>query len=1074
MRKTLSSLALILGLVASSFGTTASGAAPASFADFFVDRHDHFDARAASRVTLSPTAAQVRAIRALVAEHHDVTIDWNPTFGTVRTVLRHTGTLTGPAGGRAEDAAAAWLRAHAGLYGWTGADVTALRVVKALQQPGHGPKYVLFHQVFGGLEGGSFGGSTLVALDDANRILSVRSNVVPGTGLVAGVRIDEARALSIVSGIEAPRPQGKRGTYTAFAPGGMGGPHFVRRVAFPMPGAPARPALEISFARRMDEGYRIAVDAITGKVLYRHPLVAHQAEPEGRVFRNYPGAPDGGGEHELVSFAGDPDASPFGWGPGGAPLSAGNNAHTATNWTPSGILVPDGNQARWAGTFDVPFSDAWAESNCGANPVGSPQTPTYAVDTPAAIVNLFYHHNISHDYWWKLGFTGPAGAMQAVNFEDPGAGELSNDPDPLLGMVQAAAVGGDLPPDDPLGRDNAYMFSNDDPLPSWSAMFLFQPIPPVPPSGGGFLAACVDGDFAADVIHHEYAHGVTNRWVGGEFGNLETIQGGSMGESWGDLYGTHYLHSEVGVRNTNLASYDTGTMKRSFRNFDVDKGYANYGDLGYDITGEEVHADGEIWNSVIWDLRAELMKRTKDKGAYAMQLVADAMPTAGPSPSMLDMRNAILLADRARTKGRYQTILWSVFARHGMGRTASSGQGGSAGGWDGAAIDPKGRFDHFTRSLNSTVNGRVVDSRTGAPVKQARVIIGRFEARVTPQAVTSGTGAFTFPVMGGRPYPLTIAADGYGVQRTTITPRAGKPLNLRIGLSVNLASKAAGASIKEVSNPSTLGPPAMALDDTQASVWWTDADETAVGESFVVDLAGKAPVALKRLQISAMRGTGGSRFDALKDYEILASTNGRTFKSIAKGTFDAPPPRPLVVDLLMRTITLKKPVKATHLKLIGSPQADWGGGLQVAELEAFGTSDIVVKLVKQVPDKAIHMEGHVSVPGADANLTYTLMSNVACEYPPPTQGLDAYVFELPDSYGDGFHLVDVQLVPDVPDDPRPDVDLYFLSATCAPTGDIASTAPREAGTISTGTKYVVALLYTAGPGTMILDATDSK
>ena len=71
------------------------------------------------------------------------------------------------------------------------------------------------------------------------------------------------------------------------------------------------------------------------------------------------------------------------------------------------------------------------------------------------------------------------------------------------------------------------------------------------------------------------------------------------------------------------------------------------------------------------------------------------------------------------------------------------------------------------------------------------------------------------------------------------------------------------------------------------------------------------------------------------------------------------------------------------------------------------------------------------------------MTSGVCEYPPPTQGLDAYVFELPDSFGDGFHLIDVQLVPDIPEDPRPDVDLYFLSADCAPTGDIASTAPAR-------------------------------
>ncbi len=1071
MRKTALALALTFVLGGGLLAPPASGAEIIPVTDFFVDAFEHFDARSGVRPT-APSRLQLAAIADLSAEYPDATLDWNDAFGTVKTVLRFDGTLSDAAPGRAEDVARAWLADHAGLYGWTAADAAALRVAKSLQQPNHGPKYVLLHQVFGGLEGGSFGGSTLVALDDANRILSVRSNVVPSTAIVSGARLDAAEALTVVSGLTNPKAVGTRGNYTAFAPGGFGGPHFVRTVAFPVPGAPARIAFEISFAKRMDEGYRVAVDAITGEVLYRHSLVAHQVAPEGRVFRNYPGAP-AGGEHELVSFAGDPDASPLGWGLGGAPLSVGNNAHTATNWTPAGILAFDGGQVRWGGTFDVPFSDSWATSNCGENPLGSPQTPTYAVDTPAAIVNLFYHHNIAHDYWWKYGFTGPAGAMQAVNFEAPGEGGATNDPDPLLGMVQAAAVGGDLPADDPLGRDNAYMFSNDDPLPSWSAMFLFQPIPPVPPSGGGFLAACVDGDFAADVIHHEYAHGVTNRWVGGEFGNLDTIQGGSMGESWGDLYGSHYLHSVVGETGTNLASYDTGTRKRSFRNYLIDKVKATYADFGYDISGEEVHADGEIWNGLVWDLRAELMKRLKDKGEYAMTLVADAMPISGPSPTFLDMRNAILMAEKARTKGKFASLLWTVFARHGMGASSVSGAGGTLGGWDGTDINPVGRFDHRTKSLNARVSGKLVDARNGKPVKDARVHVGLFEARVTPQAKTTKAGTFSFPIMGGRSYPLTIAAQGYGIQRFTISPKAGKALNLRIPLDVNIASTFAGTKIT-TENPSSQGPPVGLIDDSEGSVWWTDADDTANGETAVLDLGGKSPVTIKRLHISAMRSPGGSRFEALKDFVVQASTNGRTFRTILKGRFDGPPPRPLVVDLMLRSFELKAPVRATHLRFIGSPQDDWGGGLQTAELQAFGTSGAPVVIPKAVIDPAFHDEGPVTFPTADALLTYNLMQNATCEYPPPTQGLDAHVTELPDSFGDGKHLIDVRLVPGIPVDPRPDVDVYFLSADCEPTGDIASAAPIESGQIPQGSKYVVSEVYTGGPGTMIVDATDPE
>jgi hypothetical protein len=1051
---------LALPLVAGLIASPAGGASDRPPTDFFTRPFDHFDARAGAP-GIAPGAVQARAIADLVREHRDVHLEWNASFGTVKTVLRNGRTLTGARPGQAPAAARAWLARHAGLYGWTAADVAGLRVVKDLEQPGRGPRIVLFHQVFGGLRGGSFGGSAVVTLDRANRILSVRSNVVPTTAVAGGARLTAADALRRVSGIRIPRPVGRRGEgFTVFAPGGFGGPHYVRRVAFPVGGRAARPAFEVYFVKAFDEGYRAAVDAVTGRVLYSHQLVVHQSAPEGRVFKTYPDAPRGG-EHELVSFAGDPDASPYGWvATGPVPISFGNNAHTGTNWTPAGITAFDGNQVRAVGTFDWPFTDAWARSNCGENPLGSPQTPTYALDTMPAIVNLFYHHNIAHDMWWNLGFTGPAGAMQGVNFE-PGASPV-NGKDPLLGMVQAAAVGGDLPEDDPLGRDNAYMFPLPDGLPPWSAMFLFQPIPPTPPSGAGFLAPCVDGDFAADVIYHEYAHAVTNRWVGGEFGNLESIQGGSMGESWSDLYAMHYLHLHDLERGTNLASYDSGGRDRSFRNWKIDEVPAGYGDLGYDIAGEEVHSDGEIWNGVIWDLRSVLMKARDDRGRYAMQIVADAMPMSGPLPSMLDMRDAILAADKARTNGKYQTRIWRVFARHGMGKSARS--------IDAADINPKPGFDHLEKSRNGRLSVKVVDAVTGKAIPGARAMIGIFEARVTPLATTGRSGSFEVRAQGDRTYPLTVASRGYGSRTVQVRVRPKKTTSLRLELSVNFASRFAGAKVKEVSDPSTLGSPLNALDDTEASTWWTDPKANAE-ETLVVDLAGSSAVTVKKIQLSAMRSPGGSRFEALRHFVVQASTNGKKFKTILEGSFPYEEPRPLTPHLHYRSWKLDKPVKATHLKLIARPMIAYGGGIQTAELQAFGSGDVRVNPANIGADKPFHDEGSALVGSADANLTYTLMTSGLCQVPPPTQGLDAYVTELPNTYGDGTHLIDARAVPVLGDlDPRPDIDLYFLSEDCQATGDIATTAPREVGTIPQGTKYVVVQLYTDLPADIIIDA----
>jgi hypothetical protein len=274
-----------------------------------------------------------------------------------------------------------------------------------------------------------------------------------------------------------------------------------------------------------------------------------------------------------------------------------------------------------------------------------------------------------------------------------------------------------------------------------------------------------------------------------------------------------------------------------------------------------------------------------------------------------------------------------------------------------------------------------------------------------------------------------------------------------------------------VTNPSTLGSPLNALDDTEASTWWTDPEQNA-SDALVVDLAGSSPVTVKTIQLSAMRSPGGSRFEALRQFEIQASANGRTFKTVLKGSFPYAPPRPLTPDLRYRSWKLKDPVKATHLKLLARPMVAYGGGIQTAELQVFGTGNVRVNPGSLGKDKPFHDEGSVLVGSADANLTYTLMTSGVCQVPPPTQGLDAHVSVLPDSYGDGSHLIDARAIPALGGaDPRPDIDVYFLSKNCEATGDVASTAPREVGTIPQGSKYAVVQLYTDLPAQILIDAS---
>src|SRR4051812_26059374 len=62
-----------------------------------------------------------------------------------------------------------------------------------------------------------------------------------------------------------------------------------------------------------------------------------------------------------------------------------------------------------------------------------------------------------------------------------------------------------------------------------------------------------DGDFDAEIILHEYTHGLTNRLVGGGVG-ISALQPGGMGEGWSDFYGLTLLSEAADNVNGNYAT----------------------------------------------------------------------------------------------------------------------------------------------------------------------------------------------------------------------------------------------------------------------------------------------------------------------------------------------------------------------------------------------------------------------------------------------------------------------------------------------------------------------------------------
>ncbi|HEX8304208.1 MAG TPA: M36 family metallopeptidase [Jatrophihabitans sp.] len=614
--------------------------------------------------------------------------------------------------------------------------------------------------------------------------------------------------------------------------------------------------------------------------------------------------------------------------------TSGNNALTAESWlsplTPGPLgqrpFAPDRN-------YSYPWTNSWHTSKCD---------PTNLVtgnrnDIDAAVTNLFSGHNRFHDFSYFLGFTEGNYNAQLSNYGNGGA-----QGDPEIGNVQAGAVSGGAPSYQ--GRDNANQVTLNDGIAPITNQYLFQPI------SGAFYAACSDGDYDASVFGHEYTHLISNRMVGGPDAGLSGHQAGSMGESWGDLDALEYLH-EFGYTPQNGENpwaegpYVTGNKERGIRNYGLNANPLNYSDIGFDITGPEVHADGEVWNAVNYDIRQALVAKYNSTHPASnaalqlrcaqgelpadqcpgnrrwIQLVYDGWLMQPSAESMLDARDSYLAADMMRFGGANQTALWTAFAKRGFGKDAAT-----LGTDD---TDPRPSFVARTGSRAGTVKFTLTAAdKAGTPrVAGAKIYVGPYSAGITPVATSDANGLASFTAEPGS-YTITVQKPGFGLQSFTQTVTAVTTTARTLGLPTNLASSANGATITgDATSVNLTG----LIDDTEATNW---TDDTAVPvnvskPSVVVRLANTAtgPVTVRTVQVSAFTQQTGGRFDALRQFAIAACTASAANLNCASPTgfttiytspanaFPAGQPRPLAPDLLVRKFDIPDRL-ATHLKLI--------------------------------------------------------------------------------------------------------------------------------------------------------------
>jgi MYXO-CTERM domain-containing protein len=472
-------------------------------------------------------------------------------------------------------------------------------------------------------------------------------------------------------------------------------PARAKRVAFET-GAAVEPAwyLELDVGApgtTSPELVAYVISARDGRLLYREPLTV-DASYTYRVYADTtsPFTPWDGPQGTAGTPY--PTAAPSLYAPALAPMTSDvtlQNAPFSRNdpWLPAGATETVGNNVD--AYVDLGGADGYTppgdfRATATGSVFGATFDPTLAPNTTsqrkAVIQQLFFMVNWLHDLYYDLGFDEAAGNAQTDNF---GRGGLGGDP------IYAEAQ-------DSSGTNNANMSTPADGSSPRMQMYLWTT--PNPDRDGG-----VDMGIAG----HEWHHYLVGRLVTGGMG---TNMAGGMNEGFADFgallmvvragdtavapnasWGGSYATGGYALAGTVADSYYYGVRRYPYSS-DFTKDPLTYKHIqtGVALPGTapknpaaifatdnaEVHNEGEIWASMLWECYASLLKDSARLTFAEAQrrmrgyLVAGLKLTPA-NPTLVEARDALLAAIYAGDPADY-TVCGAAFARRGLGSGAVS------------------------------------------------------------------------------------------------------------------------------------------------------------------------------------------------------------------------------------------------------------------------------------------------------------------------------------------------------------------------------------------------------------------
>ncbi|MEA2129819.1 MAG: extracellular elastinolytic metalloproteinase, partial [Solirubrobacteraceae bacterium] len=531
------------------------------------------------------------------------------------------------------------------VFGLDGSDLDALRLDSRYRSP-DGVTHLAYTQTYQGV--GAYDNVLLANVDGDGRLLNVGGGAIAGLrvasvvpGLDAGAALAAAKR-AVGGALVAPRarPGGGPERATRFSNGDRA------QLTIFSDGRAGRLAWNVVLTGEHEFLYEAVVDATTGELLKRRSLTEFD---NARVYDLYPGAAGAGGTARTV------DLAP--WLTSTTTLS-GNNAHAYADIGPADgpativeIAPNPGLPRNWI------FPQVAVPTGLSCPPAGctwdSNIPATREINRSQATAQLFYLVNTYHDHL----AASPIGFTNATRGFDVAGG------DPVLAETDNLDEGVSPP-----NTDNSSMSTPPDgQSPKLQVLFFTSP--------------SLNAADAADVVYHEYTHGLTSRSIGTGVG-LTADQSRAMGEGWSDWYSLDYLVSQGLMTDTaapNELEIGRYLQAGGFRMQGADcpvgsacpgtpgtgPGGFTFGDLGRFSAGFSVHDNGEIWLETLWDIRSALGSQTAER------LITSGLRLTPNNPSFLEARDGIIQADRVAGGASY-TTLWQLFAARGMGYSATT------------------------------------------------------------------------------------------------------------------------------------------------------------------------------------------------------------------------------------------------------------------------------------------------------------------------------------------------------------------------------------------------------------------